>query len=148
MRALLLATLLVGCSYDWASVQAYTDRDGSTDGFASADPRQTVLPGTSCNPVSMRGCADTNYCLGMVESDGTFSSLTCHGSFGSGSQGTFCDGAINCVPGFICWTDPSDATQTTCQEPCFSNEDCASGACDTTGRYAIRFGTSMLYRCL
>ena len=147
-RVCVLALLLVGCSFDWDSVHPFYERDASADGFAAADPRHTILPGASCNPVSMDGCADSNYCLGMIEIDGTFSSLTCRGSFGSGSQGAFCDGAVNCVPGFICWTDPFDSSSSTCEEPCFSNEDCTSGVCDTTGDYAIRYGTAMLYRCL
>jgi hypothetical protein len=141
--------LAAGCSYDWGSVAAYTDRDASTDGMVTVDPRHTILPGFTCNPVSMDRCTDHNYCLGMVELDQTFSALTCYGAFGSGSQGTYCDGAMNCVPGFLCWTDPADGTGAThtCEIPCFSDADCTSGHCDTTGRYALTYGRATLYRC-
>jgi hypothetical protein len=145
---LLFVLALVGCSYDWGSVQPFYLRDASADGPAAADPRHTILPGTSCNPISTDGCADSNYCLGMIEADGSFSSLTCRGSFGSGSQGSFCDGASNCVPGFLCWTNPDDSAETTCEAPCFDSSDCQSGLCDTTGPYRIPFGRATLYRCL
>jgi hypothetical protein len=146
-RVIALALSLGACSYDWASVQPIGARDASTDSPATFDPRHTVLPPWSCNPVSMDGCASGNYCLGKIEQSQTFSSLTCHASFGSGTQGVFCDGASNCVPGFLCWTSPTDATTHTCERPCFSDEDCGGGHCDTTGAYASPYGRATLYRC-
>lgn len=148
-RLSLLVLALAGCSYDWQSVTAYTQRDADTDGVVAVDPRHTILPGFSCNPVSMDGCASGNYCLGKIELDQRFSSLSCHGAFGSGSQGTYCDGASNCVPGFLCWTDPADSTGAshTCEVPCFADSDCTSGHCDTAGRYAVTYGRATLYRC-
>ncbi len=144
---LALVLVLAGCSYDWGSVQPFFERDASADGFVAADPRHTILPGFSCNPVSMDGCT-SSYCLGQIDADQTFSTLTCFGSFGSGSQGTHCDGASNCVPGYLCWEAPGDPTTSTCEAPCFSNGDCRSGRCDTTGTYAVTYGRSTLYRCL
>jgi len=148
MRAVSLCLLLAGCSYDWNSVQPSTQRDASADVTSSFDPRHTILPGTSCNPVSADGCNGGNYCLGQIESNGAFSSLTCHSSFGSSAQGQFCASASNCVTGLICWTHPDGSAQRTCEEPCFADADCASGFCLTSGTFAIPFGRVTLFRCL
>lgn len=147
MRRMLVVVLaLAGCSYDWGSVDPYYLRDASADGVVTPDPRHTILPGFSCNPVSGDGC-DATYCLGMVESDQTFSTLSCFPALGSGTQGTHCDGATNCVPGYICWTDPT-STQSTCEEPCFSDSDCRIGHCQTTGSYTAPYARSTLHRCI
>lgn len=150
LAGLAIVLSLASCSFDWEGVQPSYLQDASADGVVTPDPHHTILPGFSCNPVSMDGCASSNYCLGMIELDQSFSSLTCRGSFGSGSQGTHCDGASNCVPGFLCWTDPADASGSTqsCEAPCFVDADCSSGHCDTTGRYALPYGRATLYRCL
>lgn len=149
----LLASLLAlgtsACSYDWGSVQPFYERDGSSvdGGGVVADPRQVVLPGFSCNPVSDVGCTSTS-CFGLVASDASIASLTCRSSFGSSGQGQHCDGAENCVPGFVCWVSPGDPGTSTCEEPCFDDRDCRSSHCDTTGAYAAPYGRSTLYRCL
>jgi hypothetical protein len=148
MRAALLVLALAGCSYDWDSVQPYYERDASTDGVVSADPRHVVLPGTSCNPISTDGCADSNYCFGMIEVDQTISSLTCYSHTGSSARGGFCEGPENCTPELLCWTNPNDASDSTCEEPCFSDEDCSSGTCDVAGGYRVTYGRATMYRCL
>jgi hypothetical protein len=147
-RIALIALVLGGYSYDFDSLHPSNGQDASVDGGGSFDPRQTVLPGATCNPVSGRGCGSSNYCLGRIESSGMFSSLTCHASFGMRSLGEPCSLATDCAPGFVCWVDPAFAGSSTCEQPCFDDSDCSGGLCETGGRYAIPYGRATLYRCL
>lgn len=149
MRAALALLFLAGCSYDWDSVQSYYLRDGGDDGAtAPGDPRHVRIDPFTCNPVSSDGCVEPLSCGGKIENNQSISSLMCHGAIGSGTQGVFCDGASNCLPGLLCWTDPRDTTNTqhTCEAPCFDDSDCRSG-CDTTGDYAVHYGRATMYRC-
>jgi hypothetical protein len=143
-RIALAALALAGCSYDWGSLSALYD------GSVPQDPHNVVLPGLSCNPVSNSPCGDSSYCLALVQSDQSLSRASCRGSFGSGSSGTYCGDETFCVPGFTCWTDPTDPTGThrTCEEPCFADADCTPGhTCLTTGAYRVTYGSAAMYRC-
>ncbi len=147
MRALAaLALLLTGCSFDWEGVQPYYLRDASSDGVATPDPRHTILPGFSCNPVSGDGCPGSA-CQADIRMNQTFAVLSCFSPHGSENRGVPCADHSFCVPGLLCWTDPNDASVRTCELPCFSSADCGAGACDTTGGHAVRYGSATLFRC-